>query len=38
MAAGMTDRLWSITDIAALVESAAPMPGPRGSCKKRNAT
>ncbi len=35
MAAGVTDRLWSVADIAALVEAAAPRPGSRGSYKKR---
>ncbi len=37
MAAGVTDRLWSVADIAALVEAAAPKPGRRGSYKKRNS-
>ena len=27
MAAGVTDRLWSIEDIANIVEAAAPKPG-----------
>ena len=35
MAAGVTDRLWSIEDIAAIVEDAAPKPGRRGSYKPR---
>src|SRR5919205_2647007 len=30
MAAGVTDRLWSIDDIAALVEAADPKPAKRG--------
>jgi hypothetical protein len=34
MAVGLTDRLWSMEDIAALVDAAAPKPGPRGSYKK----
>ena len=33
MAAGISDRLWSMEDIAALVEAAAPKPGPRGHYK-----
>ena len=35
MAAGVTDRLWEISDIVQLVEDAAPKPGPRGPYKKR---
>lgn len=38
MAAGVTDQLRSIEDIAALLEAPAPKPGPRRSYKKRNAT
>lgn len=34
MAAGVSDRLWSMEDIAALVETAAPAPGKRGPYKK----
>jgi IS1 family transposase len=34
MAAGVADRLWSMADIAALVEAAAPKPGPRGPYKQ----
>jgi hypothetical protein len=37
MVAGVTDRLWSIEDIAALVEVAAPKPGPRGPYKKHSS-
>ena len=35
MAAGVTDRLWSMEDIAELVEAAAPKPGRRRAYKKR---
>jgi hypothetical protein len=35
MAAGVTDRLWSIDDIAEIVEAAAPKPGRPKSYKKR---
>ncbi|KQT50359.1 hypothetical protein ASG52_05935 [Methylobacterium sp. Leaf456] len=38
MAAGVSDRLWSMEDIAALVEAAAPAPGKRGPYKKRGDT
>ncbi len=34
MAAGVTDRLWEIEDIAVLVEAAETKPGKRGSYKK----
>ncbi|MCJ2131306.1 IS1 family transposase [Methylobacterium sp. E-045] len=33
MAAGVSDRLWSIEDVAALVEAAAPVLGKRGPYK-----
>jgi len=35
MAAGVTDRLWSIEDIAAIVDAAAPKPGRPKTYKKR---
>jgi len=37
MAAGVTDQLWEIADIVALVEAAEPPPWRRGPYKKRNA-
>lgn len=37
MAAGVSDRLWSVEDIANLVESAAPKPGKRGPYRTRLA-
>lgn len=36
MAAGVTDRLWEIADIAKLVEDAEAAPAPRGPYKKRD--
>jgi IS1 family transposase len=35
MAAGVTDRLWSVADIAEIVEAAAPKPGRPKTYKKR---
>ena len=37
MAAGISDRLWSMEDLAGLVEAADVKPGKRGSYKKRDA-
>lgn len=37
MHAGVTDRLWEIGDIVALVEAAEPRPGKRGPYKKQAA-
>lgn len=37
MAAGLTDKLMSLEDVAALVDARAPVPGKRGPYKKRIA-
>lgn len=37
MAAGVTDRLWEIADIVALVEAADVKPAPCGPYRKREA-
>lgn len=34
MAAGITDRLWSVEDIAEKIEANRPKPGKRGPYKK----
>jgi len=36
MEAGVTERLWEVSDIARLVEASAPKLGPRGPYKKRS--
>lgn len=38
MEAGITDRLWSIEDIVALVEAAEAKPAKRGAYRKRTAS
>lgn len=35
MAAGVTDRLWELADIVAMIDAAAPTPARRGPYKKR---
>jgi hypothetical protein len=37
MAAGITDKLWSVEDMVALVEASEPRSGKRGPYKKRVA-
>jgi hypothetical protein len=37
MAAGITDKLWSVEDMVALVEASEPKSGKRGPYKKRVA-
>lgn len=37
MAAGITDRLWSLEDVVAKIDELAPAPKPRGPYKKRAA-
>jgi hypothetical protein len=34
MASGLSETLWSMTDLAEMVDAAAPKPGTRGSYKK----
>ena len=38
MAAGVTDRLWDIADLVAIMEAVEAKPGKRGPYKKRGAT
>ena len=35
MAAGVSDRLWSLEDVVAKIDALAPAPKPRGPYKKR---
>jgi hypothetical protein len=34
MAVGVTDHVWSVADIVAIIEAAEPVPAKRGSYKK----
>ena len=36
MAAGLTDRLWDISDLVDLIDANEPAPKKRGPYKKRN--
>ncbi len=36
MAAGVSDRLWEVADLVAVLEAAEPKPGKRGPYRKRN--
>lgn len=38
MAAKVTDKLWSMEDVVALVEAAEPTPAKRGPYRKRSAS
>jgi hypothetical protein len=37
MAAGLTDKLWSMTDLASIIDDVQPKPSKRGPYKKRAA-
>lgn len=37
MAAGVSNHVWDIEEIIAILEAATPKPGPRGPYKKRNS-
>jgi IS1 family transposase len=37
MAAGVTDKLWSMTDLAEMVDSTLPTGGPRGPYRTKNS-
>jgi hypothetical protein len=35
MAAGISTTLWSMTDLAEMIDASLPKPGPRGRYEKR---
>jgi IS1 family transposase len=37
MAAGISTTLWSVTDIAEMIDASLPKPGPRGSYRLKNS-
>ena len=37
MQAGISDTLWSMTDVAEMIDAASPKPGKRGPYKKQIA-
>jgi len=37
MAAGISDKLWSMSDLAEMIDASLPKPGPRGPYKKQAA-
>jgi hypothetical protein len=37
MAAGLSDKLWSMADVAEMIDATLPKPGPRGPYKTRVA-
>lgn len=37
MAAGLSDKLWSMTDLAEMIDATLPQPGKRGPYKKKNS-
>ena len=38
MASGVSDKLWSVTDLAEMVDAAAPQPGKRGPYRQRQVS
>jgi hypothetical protein len=37
MAAGVSNTLWSMTDLASMIDISLPKPGKRGTCRPRNS-